>query len=170
MKIKNSTTIGSIFTKYPAAQSVIIELLPDFGELKQEHLKNQVLDNITVDHFAQKANLETTTFIKKLEEAAGISQPETGAEEMLKFASSDPNWIQSEPAFQVDGVALLIKGEHPLNLIKSHLEKMSPGNFILLTTNFHPQPMIDAMGELGAEVYSRKDLQDENLHRTFIKA
>jgi len=169
MKIKNSTTIGSIINKYPTVESVIMELLPDFGELKQEHLKNQVISNITVDHFAQKANLDTTTFIIKLEDAAGISRDDSATENTIQFSASDPDWIQTEPAHEVDGVELLTKGEHPLNLIKTHLEDMSAGEIILLTTNFLPQPMIDAMGELGTEVLSRKDLQNENLHRTFIK-
>lgn len=169
MKIKNSTTLQTLLSEYPQAEGIITKHLPDFNNIVQEQLKSPVLKITTVEHIALKAGIEPSQLIKQLAEVCGLSGEDMSSENTLSFDASDPDWIQADPSFVVDGVALLSKGEHPLELIKSRLDELSTGEVILLTTNFHPQPMIDAMKEKGAEVFSRPDLKQAGLHRTFIK-
>jgi hypothetical protein len=170
MKIKNSTTLDTLISKYPQLKLTISGILPEFGNLEQAQLREKVLSTTTVEHFARKAGLEVSDLIKDLEKAAGLSTEEKDpSADTLEYDPTDPDWIKVDPTHRIDGVEMLSRGEHPLSIIKATLEEMEVDQVILLTTNFHPNPMIEAMGKLGAEVFSRKVINDENLHLTFIK-
>jgi len=170
MKIKNTTKLIDLFQEYPQLKLRVSALLPAYGLLEQPQLKDKVLSMTSIEHLARKADLEVADLISELQQAVGIpSKTEVGQNQTLAFNDSDPAWIQGSPRHKVDGVELLSKGEHPLNLIKSHLEELASGELILLTTNFHPQPMVEAMQEQGAEVFSRNDLAENGLFLTFIR-
>ncbi len=170
MKIKNSTTLDTLITEYPQLKLTITSILPEFGNLEQAQLREKVLSTTTVEHLARKAGMEVFELIKDLEQAAGLSTGEKGPSlDILEYDPADPDWIKVDPKHRIDGVEMLSRGEHPLSIIKTILEEMNPDQVILLTTNFHPNPMIEAMGELGAEVFSRKAIDDETTFLTFIK-
>ena len=170
MKIKNITTLDTLITEYPQLKLAITGILPEFGNLEQSQLREKVLSTTTVEHLARKAGMEVFDLIKDLEQAAGLStREEDPSADTLEFAPADPDWIQVDPAHRIDGVEMLSRGEHPLSIIKANLEEMDPDQVILLTTNFHPNPMIEAMSEMEAEVFSRKAINDETTFLTFIK-
>jgi len=170
MKIKNITTLDTLITEYPQLKFTITGILPEFGNLEQAQLREKVLSTTTVEHLARKAGMEVFDLIRDLEQAAGLSTGEEGpSSDALEFAPADPSWIKVDPAHRIDGVEMLSRGEHPLSIIKANLEELNPDQVILLTTNFHPNPMIEAMSEMGAEVFSRKDIKDESTFLTFIK-
>lgn len=169
MKIKNSTPLISLFTEYPQLEEIITDYLPELLNLEQAQLRDQVLAHTTIEHIALKAGQEPSQVIVKLKKAAGIADDISQPDSETIFSSPDPDWVRGVPKHKIDGVAMLSRGDHPLDLVKNNLNLMAPGEVILLTTNFHPQPMIDAMLQQGAEVYSRSDLQNGDLHLTFIK-
>ena len=168
MKIKNSTPLLSLFTEYPHLEEIIADYLPEILNLEQAQLRDQVLAHTTIEHIALKAGQEPSQVIAKLKKAAGIADDISQPDSEITFSSTDPVWIREQPKHNIDGVAMLSRGEHPLDLVKNNLSLLAPGEVILLTTNFHPQPMIDAMLGQGAEVFSRPDLQNGNLHLTYI--
>ncbi len=170
MKIKNITTLDALITEYPQLKLTITGVLPEFGNLEQPQLREKVLATTTVEHLARKAGMEVFDLIRDLEQAAGLSTAEEGpSSDTLEYAPADPDWIKVDPKHRIDGVEMLSRGEHPLSIIKASLEEMKPDQVILLTTNFHPNPMIEAMIEMGAEVFSRKDINEDTLFLTFIK-
>jgi hypothetical protein len=170
MKIKNITTLDALITEYPQLKLTITGVLPEFGNLEQPQLREKVLATTTVEHLARKAGMEVFDLIRDLEQAAGLSTAEEGlSSDTLEYAPADPDWIKVDPKHRIDGVEMLSRGEHPLSIIKASLEEMKPDQVILLTTNFHPNPMIEAMIETGAEVFSRKDINEDTLFLTFIK-
>jgi hypothetical protein len=123
----------------------------------------------TIEHLAQKTGREVSELIADLNNLAGITPETVTGDETLKFKPDDPDWIKQDPHHFVDGVELLSTGEHPLSMIQELLQGMSPGEMILLKTNFPPQPMIEAMEKAGVDIYSRKDQIDNNLFLTFIR-
>jgi len=170
MKIKNTTTLDSLITEYPHLKLTLTSILPDLGNLEQAQLKEKVLSTTTLEHFARKAGMEVSDLVKDLKNAAGLSIEEKDpSADTLEFDPSDPDWIQVTPTLRIDGVEMLSRGEHPLSVIKTSLEEITADQVILLTTNFHPNPMIEAMVELGAEIFSRKAIKDDLLFLTFIK-
>lgn len=169
MKIKNTTKLQSLLKEYPQLKMTIASILPEFGSLEQPHLKDTVLSITTLEHLAQKAGREVSELIADLNNFVGIQPDREAGEEPLEFTSDDPDWIKKNPRHVVDGVELLSTGEHPLPVIQGLIREMSPGEMILLKTNFPPQPMVEAMEEAGAEIYSRKNQSDSNLFLTFIR-
>lgn len=170
MKIKNISTLDALIAEYPQLKFTITGILPEFGNLEQPQLREKVLSTTTVEHLARKAGMEVFDLIRDLEKAAGLSTEEEGhSTDTLEYDPADPDWIKVDPTHRIDGVEMLSRGEHPLSIIKANLEEMKPDQVILLTTNFHPNPMIEAMSEMGAEVFSRKAISDETTFLTFIK-
>ena len=169
MIIKNTTKLGALLKEYPQLRMSIGAFLPDFGSLVQPQLKSTVLGITTIEHLAQKTGREVSDLIAELNSVVGVQSNPSSEEGFQEFKSDDPDWTKNEPQHVVDGVELLSSGVHPLSVIQDLLKEMSPGAMILLKTNFPPQPMIEAMEEVGADIFSRMDLADSNLFLTFIK-
>ena len=169
MIIKNTTKLGSILKEYPQVAFTLSALLPEYGSLEQSQLKKTVLSITTVEHLAQKTDREVSDLIADLNNLVGNQSKTVTQEETMKYKPDDPDWIKQDPLHYVDGVELLSTGVHPLSVIQDFLKGMSPGEMILLKTNFPPQPMIEAMEKAGAEIYSRKDLVNSDLFLTFIR-
>lgn len=83
-------------------------------------------------------------------------------------AADDPAWIEGAPAHVVDGVALLRAGVAPVQRVNELLAELPAGAFILLTTDFQPAPIIEAMQKAGRKVYHKTPADAENLHLTYI--
>jgi hypothetical protein len=170
MIIKNTTNLESLLKEYPQVAFTLSALIPEYGSLEQSQLKNTVLSITTIEHLAQKTDREVSDLIADLNSLVGNQSKTVTEEETIKYEPDDPDWIKQDPLHYVDGVELLSTGVHPLSVIQDFLKEMSPGDTILLKTNFPPQPMIEAMQEAGAEIYNRKDLIDNDLFLTFIRS
>lgn len=169
MKIKHTTRLGTLLEKYPQLKLKLTALLPAFSDLEQRPLKEKVLQITTVEHLARLTDREVPELIRELKEAAGLNGEEPHAEDKLEFLPDDPDWIQTPPDQVIDGTGMLTQGKHPLSEVKSSLTGMDEGEILLLTTNFHPQPMIDAMEAAGREVYSRQADERQGFYLTFIR-
>lgn len=169
MNIKNTTKLGALLREYPQVELSIAAILPEYGSLEQPHLRETVLAITTVEHLAQKTNRDVSELIQSLNNVIGIPDMNGNESGILEFTADDPDWIKQPPRHRIDGVELLTRGEHPLNVIQELLEEMVPGGMILLSTNFHPQPMLDSMNSAGVKAYSRKDTRSENQYVTFIQ-
>jgi hypothetical protein len=169
MIIKNTTKLGSLLTEYPQLGMSISAVLPDFGSLEQPQLKETVLSITTIEHLANKTGREVSDLIDTLNSVIGLEAQADKEFKTIEYIPEDPDWIKQEPRQTVDGVELLSIGEHPLPVIQEYLQAMSPGEIILLKTNFPPQPMIDVMEKAGVDIYSLLDLSDSNLFLTFIR-
>ena len=83
-------------------------------------------------------------------------------------AADDPEWIEGAPAHVVDGIALLRDGVAPVQRVNELLAALPAGAFILLTTDFKPAPIIEAMEKARRTVYHKTPAGAENLHLTYI--
>ncbi len=72
------------------------------------------------------------------------------------------------PAHVVDGVALLRDGIVPVQRVNELLATVPAGALILLTTDFTPAPIIEAMEKAGRKVYHKTAPGVANLHLTYI--
>ena len=169
MIIKNTTKLEELLNEYPQLGMTIAAILPDFGSLEQPQLKGTVLSITTIEHLASKTGREVSELISTFNSVIGI-QPQNNEEDgKFQYLDGDPNWVQIPPRHIVDGVELLSRGEHPLAAIQAILKDMAEGEWILLKTNFPPEPMIEAMEAAGADIYSRKNQLDSNQFLTFIR-
>lgn len=169
MKIKHTTRLGTLLEEYPQLKLKLTTLLPAFSDLEQRPLKEKALQITSVEHLARITDREVPTLIRELKAAAGINDQEAEPEAELEFLPEDPEWIQNPPRHVIDGTGMLTQGKHPLSEVQSTLSGMEEGEILLLTTNFHPQPMIDAMNSAEREVFSREAVKRQGMYLTFIR-
>ncbi len=168
MEILNTSTLDELFAQSPELEQFVAELVPEYSRVQQPELKNSVQKILTVERLALLSGKDVNALIRQLKEKTGMSA-EAAPEAEIEFGPNDPAWITGTPVEIVDGVEMLNRGLHPVGTLGEILEKAAPGEFVLLTTNFLPKPLIDAMEQQGHEVYSRKDLTREELFLTFVR-
>lgn len=174
MEITGKTKLFEVLEKYPQLEDQIIQTAPAFKNLKNPVLRKTVGRLATVEKVAHIGELDVLSFVNLLRRIVGETEivPTVEAEQILPLPiheSGDPDWIQGEPQFIVDGTALLAKGDVPLHVINEHLTLLSPGRFILLKTNFEPQPMIEAVKKQNREYYHKRDPNDPTQHLTYFQ-
>lgn len=169
MEIKNTTPLKALVEDYPQLELTLARLLPTYGDLQQPHLKETSLAVTTLDHLARKTGREPADLIQTFQRSLGIQDAKETSAGEPQFLPSDPPWIRTEPAAVIDGTALLLEGSHPLPLIQTQLEEMDPGEFILLKTNFHPQPLIETLEQQGAVIFSQERLSQPESYLTYIQ-
>jgi hypothetical protein len=174
MEITGKTRLFELLEKYPQLEDQIIQAAPAFKNLKNPVLRKTVGRLASIEKVAQIGELDTFSFVNLLRKLVGQAeitpgiQPESTIPE-VKHDTGDPDWIQGDPKFIVDGTALLAKGDVPLHVINEHLEKLSPGGYILLLTNFEPQPMIDAVKKQNRKYFHKCDPNDPTQHLTYFQ-
>ncbi len=166
MEIRNTTTLNDLFSESPELEEFVANLVQDYSKVEQPELKESIRNILTVERVALLGELDVNELIRQLNEKIGAVSKENSEE--IKFVPDDPEWVRGTPVEVVDGVDMLNRGLHPVGTLTEIMEKAMPGNFVLLTTNFLPKPLIDAMEQLGHEVYSRKDVTREELFLTFV--
>lgn len=174
MDITGKTKLFEILEKYPQLEDQIIQAAPAFKNLKNPVLRKTVGRLATVEKVAQIGELDVFSFVNLLRRQVGQEEiVPSGEVEVVhpdpKHTSGDPDWILGEPEFAVDGTAMLAKGEVPLNEVNERLQQLSPGGFVLLTTNFEPKPMIEAVEKQNRKVYHKVDANDPSLHLTYFQ-
>ncbi len=169
MNIKNTTTLKDLLDNHPHLETTLSRWLPALQDLKQEALKETALAAANLEHLARVTGRQVGELIEEARSAAGQNGEPSFSMDQPRIHSDDPDWVRGPVAHRVDGTALLTRGLHPLSEVKSRLAQMAPGELLLLTANFHPQPMIKAMEAQGLAVHSRQDLEDPGRHVTFIK-
>jgi hypothetical protein len=55
----------------------------------------------------------------------------------------------------MDADTMLEAGTHPLGVVRKAAEELPPGEALLLTSSFRPEPLIGALANAGFAVYSR---------------
>jgi hypothetical protein len=99
-----------------------------------------------------------TELVNTLRRAVG--QPELRADADIQISipsnsASDPDWINGEPQFVVNGIELLRQGDVPLQRVNELLGSLSADRFILLVTDFEPTPMLEAMQKQNRRVFHK---------------
>lgn len=173
MEITPKTRILDVLTHYPFLEEEIIRAAPPFENLRNPVLRRTVARLATLEQAAHIGGLNAPAWVNHLRRLVGQTEWSTGLEsgaplDIPPTSPADPDWVQGDPQFVVDGNQLLARGEVPLEQINQLLQKMEDNRFILLITSFEPQPMIEAMQKQNRKLYSRHDGQYTGRYLTFI--
>jgi len=173
MEIVAKTKLMELLNKYPQLEEKIIQAAPAFNNLKNPILRRTVGQLATVEKVAHIGNLDVFTFVNLLRHEVGqvefdkSEKPDPVKE--YQFNKLAPEWINGDPEFVVNGTEMLAQGDVPLNRVNELLQQLTSGRFLLLITNFEPQPMIDAVSKQSRTVYHKLDPQHSGTHLTYIK-
>jgi hypothetical protein len=171
MEITSRSKLFDVLKEYPFLEEQIIDIAPPFKNLRNPVLRRTVGQLATIEKVAQVGNVDVTDLVNTLRRAAG--QGEIGQsgplEVSLPVASAgDPDWIDGEPQFVLDGTAMLKQGEVPVQKVNELVPRLSDRGFILLVTDFEPSPIIDAMTKARRRVYHKTHPNDPAQHLTYI--
>lgn len=176
MEITGKTKLFEVLATYPQLEDQIIQAAPAFKNLKNPILRRTVGRLATVEKVAEIGELDVFTFINLLRRNVGQTELVPTVQVELspallgkKAAEEMPDWIQGEPEFTVNGSELLANGAVPLHAINECLQKLSPGRYVLLLTDFEPKPMIEAVQRQKRKVYHIQDPNDPAQHKTYFQ-
>jgi uncharacterized protein (DUF2249 family) len=172
MEITRKTKLLDVLKAYPELEAHIITMAPPFKNLKNPVLRRTVAKLATLENVAQIGGLDVDQMVNKLREAAGQAElgyttPADQAVEVPGIVAT-PDWVTGNPAYTIDGTEMLARGEVPLIMVNELLGKLSPGEYLLLITNFEPVPILEAMQKQNRRVYHEAHKTDAEQHNTYI--
>ena len=174
MEITGKTKLFEVLEKYPQLEEQIIQAAPAFKNLTNPILRKTVGKLASIEKVAQVGELDMFTFVNLLRRSVDQTEvvPTIEPDPLVPSIQQDagnPDWVNGEPEFIVDGTSLLAKGEVPLHFINEYLSQLSPGKHILLQTDFEPQPMIDAVKKTNRKFFHKRDPDDSSKHLTYFQ-
>lgn len=171
MEITSQSKLLDVLEAYPELEAQIIKIAPPFQNLKNPVLRRTVGKLATLAQVAQIGGMDIAKLVNTLRRAVGQAElgPERTAGSTVEIPrqSEDPQWIDGEPQFTVNGMELLERGEVPLGRVNELLGKLETDRYILLVTNFEPTPILEAMQKQGRNVFHKAGAND--LWFTFIQ-
>ena len=166
MEILPKTKLFDIFQEFPELEEKVMDIAPPFRNLKNPVLRRTVGKLATIEKAAKIGKLDVMKFVNMCRRAVGQPALEIDDEpKSVELPDGVPDWVHGDPVHTINGTEMLEQGEHPLQLVNQTMSEIKEGQCILLQTNFHPIPMIDAMEQQGYKVYYT---ESENQHLTFI--
>ncbi len=171
MEITGRSKLLEVFKAYPQLEEQIIAIAPPFKNLRNPILRRTVAQLATVEQVAQIGQVDVAELVSTLRRGAGLPELQTAPAAAFvppSRSAGDPAWIEGAPAHVVDGTALLQRGEVPVQRVNELLLTLPAGTFILVTTDFKPAPIIDAMEKAGRRVYHKVQAGETDLHLTYI--
>jgi hypothetical protein len=172
MEITSHSKLFDVLEAYPELEAQIINIAPPFKNLKNPVLRRTVGKMATLDKVAQIGGMDVTRLVNTLRKAAGqpelTNQPAAALVVAAPMSSEALAWITGEPAAIINGTEMLARGEVPLGKVNETLERLSPGQYLLLVTNFEPVPIIDVMKKQNRRVYHEVRAANADQHLTYI--
>lgn len=172
MNITSQCKLFDVIETYPFLEEQVMNIAPQFKNLKNPVLRRTVGKLATLAQVAQVAGMDVSRLVNTLRKAAGqeelVELPSANLDVNIPRAVDDPEWITGEPQFTINGTELLQRGEVPLGKVNELLGQLTPGRFILLVTNFEPTPILDAMMKQNRRVFHKITSGDEQQHFTFL--
>ena len=173
MDITAKTKLSDLLTTFPQLEEQIIQAAPAFKNLRNPILRSTVGKMATIEKVVQIGGLDLTTFLNLLRRQVGQAElmpPELEIPAIdIKPVMIEPDWIQGDPQFIVNGKEILTAGGVPLNRINELLPQLEPGRYLLLETDFEPAPMIDAVKLQKRKYFHKVDPQDAQRHLTYFQ-
>jgi len=154
LRIEPGTTVGALLEAYPDAESVLIDLAPAFGSLRNPVIRRTVAKVATLKQAAKIGGVSLRSMIERLRAFTGQSGTEADFAASEEDSGVAPDWVtKGRVVEEVDAAAMLERGVHPIGKIREAVGALRPGEVVVLRAPFRPEPLIDTMRRAGARVY-----------------
>ena len=172
MEITSRSKLLDVLTEYPFLEEKIIAVAPPFKNLKNPVLRRTVGRIATLEQVAQVGQLDVGQFVNTLRRAVGQEDTQPAAAKTFSLpaarSADTPAWVVGDPQHIVDGAEMLSRGDIPVVKVNELLKTLAPDRYLLLITDFQPQPIIDAMHKQNRQVYHTVHPHDAKQHLTYI--
>jgi len=168
LSINPETRIGDLLEACPALEETLISLAPAFRKLRNPMLRRTVAKVATLEQAARIGGVPVREMVLRLREAAGLPAGEDPAGGQSPDLSTEaPDWLRhASIRFRIDGDEMLERGVHPIGKVRECVTALQPGEMVLLTTSFRPEPLIETFRRSGHSVYSAET--SPGRHATYL--
>lgn len=155
LSINPETTIGALLEAYPQVEGTLVDLAPAFAKLRNPVVRRTVAKVATLQQAAKIGGVSLQTMILKLRQATGEGSTERPIADALPTEDDTPRWmIQGRIAKEIDADSMLERRVHPIGMVREAVERLGPGEVVMLRSSFRPEPLIEAMRRTGVTVHS----------------
>ena len=161
-----SWKISEVLQEHPDLLDFLIDLTPAFKKLRNPVMRKVQTRLVTVEQAARIAGIDPRVLVRKLNQEAGITPPDSETETISGSATSGdrPEWFgKTQVSQELDVRPMLERGEEPFKLITIAAREVPVGEVLRLIVGFEPLPLYDALGKQGFIHWGEQD--DEGVWR-----
>jgi hypothetical protein len=152
LSIQPETKLDAIIAAYPGLESLLLELLPSFAAIQTPLLRKTVARTLTLEQAATSSGASLPDVVRKLRQAAGLSEDAPAAE-----LTGAPPWAKSGKIVKtIDARPMLAQGIHPQDMVVRTLKELGAGEVLLLIAPFVPGPLIEIGRAMGFQTWTRQ--------------
>jgi hypothetical protein len=167
LPINPETKVGALLDAYPGIDEVLIAWVPAFAKLRNPILRKTVAKVATLEQAARVGGVSVRDMVMKLREATGQTGLEIFDSPCAAQDGGPPEWVKAEAVtHEIDADSMLATGVHPIGKVRECSAALKPGEIVLLTSSFRPEPLLEAMRRSGLSVYCAESAPGR--HNTFI--
>jgi len=159
--------VATLLREFPELEELLYKIAPAFARLRNPMLRKTVAKATSLRQAAKVANVDLSTLINRLREAAG----QTAVAEEASDQASDtavPGWVDTDRVKQTfDARPQIERGEQPAARVMADLKKLAGREIYELVTPFAPAPLIDLAAKQGFEAWSTES--EDGVVRTFFR-
>ncbi len=157
-EITLDTKIHDLLNDYEGMKEILIGINPKFKKLNNPVLRRTIGRVAGVRQAAIVGGMDPMELLNQLRLAVG---QEPTCEEcpiksdacLMPATEPRPAWLQGEPVTELDANEILDADKNPLAIVRKALKALSEGEYLLLTADFRPEPLIEEFIKDGSQVY-----------------
>ncbi len=154
MVISPKTKVGELLDAYPELESVLIQLSPAFGKLKNPILRKTIARVATLQQIAVVGGISVDLIVNRLRKETGQGEMEDKITDSEYLSESIPAWFNENMIVKrFDATELINSGGSPMNEILQQTNQLKSGEIFELTTPFIPAPVLDMLKAKNFLIY-----------------
>jgi len=155
------TKLTDLLQAYPQLETVLLEMSPVFGKLKNPILRKTIAKAATLRQIAVVGNVDLTDLINQLRLQVGLPNNFADDQILKSEESSIPAWFDGKMVKNIlDIRPILDAGEEPIKMVIKFLDSMGSDIILLVLAPFKPEPLIDLARKKGFQVWVIQDSPD----------
>jgi len=158
-EITLETKVADLINNYEGMKDFLIEINPKFEKLNNPILLRTIAKVAGVKQAAIVGGMEPLKLLNRLRKFVGQSQL-NDENTVIKENEEVPSWIAQEPKMTLDANVMLDEDKNPLVELHQELKKLEKGEFLILSSDFRPEPLIEEFSKKGHKLYCQ-EISDE---------
>lgn len=165
LMITPKTKVSEMLDHYPQLEDLLIELAPQFKNLKNPILRKTIARVTTLSQAAIIGGVQVEDLVSQLRTEIGQNITTTIEMETSTYTTEKPDWFdESKIAETIDTRRMLNAGEHPIHEVLSAIKNLSDQTILKVVVPFIPAPMIDKSISLNHKHW----LVEQSDHQYFL--